>query len=130
MNGNCANLPQSLINEGYILGTLTEASKTYFVLATFQDNDSDGIIDSPLGTVIVNQTPDPDGKINDISIDIPYTLHDALTSEQGIAILKGTNARSLVLSGGHRKMNAAASTCQGKLFETSNVYLVQTMMFV
>jgi len=105
MEGCISDLPATL--SSYEMWTLTEDNVDYCVLATFQDEDNDGYVDDPWGTIIVNQG----AGAKPISVDIPHPLNDANTAKQGIAVFKGTNAASYTLSGSHRYANNEPSAC-------------------
>jgi hypothetical protein len=100
------NLPASLQNH-YTLAEFVDNGKTYVVLAETVDGDNNGVADKGWATVIINNGINT----QNISIDIPHPLNDSGTPEQGIAIFKGTNARTFVMSGAHRNANDVLAPC-------------------
>jgi hypothetical protein len=99
-------LPASLQNH-YTLAEVVDNGQTYVVLAETVDGDNNGVADRGWATVIINNTLNA----KTLSIDIPHPLNDAGTPEQGIAIFKGTQARTFVMSGAHRNANNALAPC-------------------
>ncbi|MGA1196127.1 MAG: Ser-Thr-rich GPI-anchored membrane family protein [Candidatus Latescibacterota bacterium] len=99
-------LPASLQNH-YTLAEFVDNGQTYVVLAETVDGDNNGVADRGWATVIINNTLNA----KTLSIDIPHPLNDAGTPEQGIAIFKGTQARTFVMSGAHRNANNALAPC-------------------
>jgi len=100
------NLPASLQNH-YTLTEFVDNGQTYVVLAETVDGDNNGVADKGWATVIINNTLNAQM----LSIDIPHPLNDTGTPEQGIAIFKGTNARTFVMSGAHRNANNVLAPC-------------------
>ncbi|CAB9504849.1 Inherit from COG: chitinase [Seminavis robusta] len=115
--GDCSSisLPTILTDASYEIGVLTDGGVDFCVLASFQTDSNDWYSAFPYGAVVVNQ--DPNAK--DLSIDIPHPIYDDQTFRQGIAVFKGTDARSFTLSGSHRKANAAIS-CQGSSYKIAD----------
>lgn len=60
--------------------------------------------------VVVNE--DPTAK--DLSIDTAHPFYDG-TDEQTVSVFAGTNAKSMVISGSHRKGSNTNSTCDGNM---------------
>ena len=100
------NLPASLQNH-YTLAEFVDNGQTYVVLAETIDNDNNGVADRGWATIIINNA----NNAQTLSIDIPHPLNDSGTPEQGIAIFKGTNARTFVMSGAHRDANDVLAPC-------------------
>ena len=71
------------------------------------DSDIDGTVDLGLGTFIFNSANDA----KPLSIDVPHPLNDSYTPAQGVAIFKGTNARTFAMAGSHRDAIDAPSPC-------------------
>lgn len=74
------------------------------------------------GTYIVALNPQ-----RELAIQIPHPLNDSTTPEQGIAVFRGTGARSFLLSGAHRNANDATSTCQSNYKEADGAHEVNHM---
>ena len=109
LNGqNPANiiLPASLQNH-YTLAEFIDNGQTYIVLAETADQDNNNTADRGWATIIIN----PAFNAKNISIDIPHPLNDSGTPEQGIALFKGTSARTFVMSGAHRDANDVLAPC-------------------
>lgn len=100
------NLPASLQNH-YTLTEFVDNGQTYVVLAETVDGDNNGVADKGWATVMINTA----FNAQNFSIDIPHPLNDTGTPEQGIAIFKGTNARTFVMSGAHRNANNVLAPC-------------------
>jgi len=100
------NLPASLQNH-YTLAEFVDNGQTYVILAETVDGDNNGVADRGWATVIINNA----FNAQTLSIDIPHPLNDTGTPEQGIAIFKGTNARTFVMSGAHRNANHILAPC-------------------
>lgn len=81
-----------------------ENGRSYCILATKS-------ILHPWGNVIVDL--DSSSVTKNLSFDCPHPKYDAETGEQGIRMLKGTTARSWIVSGSHRMANnRTIGTCQ------------------
>lgn len=106
--GACADIPLLSLDDKYIIDIFfdTENNKDYCVLTSLS-------LDWAWGTVIVNQ----DGTAKNLSFDSVHPRFDTNTGEQSIAVFKGTNARSFMVSGTHKYANDESSECDG----TNNV---------
>lgn len=90
----------------YQIGTFVdrENGRSYCILATTS-------ILYPWGNVIVDL--DASSATKNLSFDCPHPKYDTETGEQGIRMLKGTMARSFIVSGSHRMTNnRTLGTCQ------------------
>lgn len=107
----CAAIPLHSLFGMYKIGPFTdlESSLTYCVLATTSAS-------SPWGNVIVNQG----ANTKNLSIESPHPLADLYTAEQALAVFKGTNARSFLVSGAHRKSSDVPSPCDGTGYRVSD----------
>ena len=128
----CSSIPLGSLEEKYQIGFFQDADfqHTYCVLVTTS-------IDYPWGSVVVHPSKPLDtataaatatggaaadtGKHQrrNLSIDCPHPLHDENTGQQSIAVFQGTNARSLVISGGYR-YSSNETSCQGQPFSISD----------
>jgi len=109
LNGQDPNgivLPASLQNH-YTLAEFLDNGQTYVVLVETEDGDNNDVADRGWATIIINNS----GNAQSLSIDIPHPLNDTGTPEQGIAIFKGTQARTFVMSGAHRNANDVLAPC-------------------
>jgi hypothetical protein len=110
MAGQCETLvlPTTLSNH-YTVLAFTDAAdgRDYCVLYETGDNDVNGVIDRGWGTFVFSGA----GDAKNLSIDVPHPLHDSDTPAQGIAIFKGTNARTFAMAGAHRNAIDAPSPC-------------------
>jgi hypothetical protein len=110
MSGQCHSLvlPTSLLNHYTAIEfNDTTDGRDYCVLYEMGDSDIDGTVDLGWGTFIFNSANDA----KPLSIDVPYPLNDSYTPAQGIAIFKGTNARTFAMAGSHRDAIDAPSPC-------------------
>lgn len=99
----CASLDLRSLFGKYDVGffTDTSVSRLYCVLVARSTEFA-------WSNVVVNESP----TARALSIDTPHPLYDG-TDEQTVAIFAGTNAKSMVLSGSHRKGSDLSSTCDG-----------------
>jgi hypothetical protein len=103
-SGACADIPLLSLDGKYQIDvfTDTEYNKDYCVLATTS-------MDYAWGTIIVNQAD----FAKNLSIDSVHPKYDSYTGEQSIAVFKGTDARSFMVSGAQKYANAELSECDG-----------------
>ena len=103
---SCGQIDLRSLKGMYRIGTFVDQDngRSYCILATTS-------IRYPWGNVIV----DLDGTTTtkNLSFDCPHPMYDAETGEQGIRMLKGTTARSWIVSGSHRMANNLHSTSFG-----------------
>ncbi len=119
--GQCgAALVPAGMEQNYTLTEFTDSKSgiEYCVFVETGDADSDGVVDLGWGTVIVHNDPGAAA----LSIDVPHPLNESRTPEQGIAIFQGTNARTFVMAGAHRRASATQSTCQSSYTITDGVH--------
>lgn len=102
---SCGQIDLRSLKGMYRIGTFIDQDngRSYCILATTS-------IRYPWGNVIV----DLDGTTTkNLSFDCPHPKYDADTGEQGMRMLKGTTARSWIVSGSHRMANNRAyGVCQ------------------
>ncbi len=113
------HLPHTLRNN-YSLTTFTdrETRQTYCVLLETTDQVPPfPQVERGWGTFIVNPNA-----TRELSIQVPHPFHEPRTADQGIGIFKGTNARSFIMAGAHRKANPAFSSCQPAFHEADASY--------
>jgi hypothetical protein len=103
----CDHIDLRSLKGMYRIGTFvdTENGRSYCILATTS-------ILYPWGNVVVDL--DASSATKNISFDCPHPKFDVETGEQGIRMLKGTTARSWIVSGSHRMANnrSTLGTCQ------------------
>ena len=102
---SCGRIDLRSLTGMYRIGTFVDRDngRSYCILATTS-------IEYPWGNVVVDLDWITSKKL---SFDCPHPMYDAETGEQGIRMLKGTTARSWIVSGSHRMANnRTVGTCQ------------------
>lgn len=101
----CAGVDLRSLDDKYDIGVFTDAGngKSYCVLVAKSKA-------SAWSNVFVNEDP----AAKDLSIDTAHPFWDG-TDEQTVAIFAGTNAKSMVISGSHRKGSNVDSLCDGTM---------------
>ncbi len=102
---SCDSIDLRSLKGKYRIGTFMEGDngRSYCILATTS-------ILYPWGNVIVDLDA---SSSKNLSFDCPHPKFDAETGEQGIRLLKGTQARSWIVAGSHRMSNNNIQvTCQ------------------
>ncbi len=111
LEGRCdgIQLPASL-QIAYVVRTFTDAddARGYCVLMEVFDETGSGYVSRGWGTFIINATA-----TRELNLQISHPIADAATEDEGIGVFKGTQARSFLMAGTHRRANRAASLCQG-----------------
>jgi hypothetical protein len=127
LNGACDTiaLPAALAG-AYVVRTFTDVdtAKSYCLLIEVGAVDPTAKVDRGWGTFIVDGAP-----LREIDIAIAHPIADLTTEDQGIAVFKGTESRTFLLAGTHRRANDAASACQPALSESDAAHNVETMFF-
>ncbi len=95
---SCESIDLRSLTGKYQIGTFvdSENGRSYCILATTSTL-------YPWGNVVVDL--DASSATKNLSFDCPHPKFDAQTAEQGIRMLKGTRARSWIVSGSHRMAN-------------------------
>jgi hypothetical protein len=127
LNGACDTiaLPATLAG-AYSVRTFSDAdsAKPYCLLMEVGAVDPTAKVGLGWGTFIVDGAP-----LREVDVAIAHPIADATTEDQGIGVFKGTESRTFLLAGTHRRANDAASPCQPALSESDAAHNVETMFF-
>ena len=117
---SCESIDLRSLKGKYRIGTFLdgENGRNYCILATAS-------IVHPWGNVFVDL--DISLETKNLSFDCPHPKFDAETGEQGIRMLKGTRARSWIVSGSHRMANNnTLGTCQTQYYPSDAAHSIDT----